>query len=61
MIFAATLFVLFTVLAVAGLCWILWYHYGWKVAVLWSALLLVAFVVLGWFVWWIIGTEAAYL
>lgn len=51
MIFGATLFVLFTILAVAGLFWILYYHFGWKVATIWSVLLLLAFVALGWFVW----------
>ena len=61
MIFAGVLYVLFTLLAVAGLAWILGYHHGWKVATLWSALLLVAFVVLGWFVWWIVSTEGVHL
>lgn len=57
-ILAGILFVLFTILAVAGLFSILWYHYGWKVATVWSVALLVAFVVLGWFVWSIIATGA---
>ena len=61
MIFAAALFIAFTILAVAGLCWILWYHYGWKVATLWSTLLLIGFVVLGWYLWWILSTQAAHL
>ncbi len=59
MIFAATLFIAFTILATAGLCWVLWYHYGWKVAAIWSTLLFFGFVVLGWFVWWILSTQAS--
>lgn len=61
MILPATLFILFTLLAVAGLFWILYYHRGWRVATLWSALLLLAFVLLAWFVWWIVRTEAGSL
>jgi len=58
-IFAVTLFVLFTILAVAGLFWILYYHYGWKVAAVWSVVLFVAFVALGWFVWSLLAGQMA--
>jgi len=61
MILAAGLFIVFTILAVGGLCWILWYHYGWKVATLWSTLLLIGFVILGWYLWWILTTQAPQL
>ena len=57
MILAVVLYALFTVLAVAGLYWILGYHYGWRVAAVGSALLLVAFLALAWFVRWIVVTE----
>ncbi len=51
MLFAATLFGLFTVLAVLGLFLLLRHHYGAKTALPWSLALLLAFLALGWWVY----------
>ena len=44
------LFVVFTLLATAGLFLLLRHHYGLRPALAWSLLLLLAFAVLGWWV-----------
>ncbi|MFW6175630.1 MAG: hypothetical protein ACOC7L_02280 [Acidobacteriota bacterium] len=49
-----TLFSAFAVLATVGLFLLLRHHYGLRPAVVWSVLLLLAFVGLGWWVLWMI-------
>jgi hypothetical protein len=53
----ALLFAVFTVLATLGLFLILRHHYGLRPAVLWSALLLVAFASLGGWVVWLVESS----
>lgn len=49
-----SLFSAFAVLATVGLFLLLRHHYGLRPAVVWSVLLLLAFVGLGWWVFWMI-------
>jgi hypothetical protein len=55
MVLAALLYAVFALLATLGLFLLLRHHYGLPTAVPWSALLLLAFAALGWWVAWLAG------
>jgi hypothetical protein len=57
MALALTIFAVFALLATLGLFLLLRHHYGLRPAVLWSALLLLAFAALGgWIAWLVAGS-----